>query len=109
MGDEPGVAVVGVHAVEAVVLLIRGSGCAAEHASDGARGACDCTVASTTFSVEHYSDRKGRRHWRVRYRSYCYNQQKCRLTDGPTTGTGVTGMAASLVLVNRHELHKYFK
>jgi hypothetical protein len=38
--DKPSVAVVRVHAVEAVVLLVRGSRRAAEHTRDGARGAC---------------------------------------------------------------------
>jgi hypothetical protein len=40
VGNQPRVAVVRVHAVEAVVLLVGGGGGAAKHARDGAGRAC---------------------------------------------------------------------
>ena len=40
VGNQPRVAFVRVHAVEAVVLLVGGGGGAAKHARDGAGGAC---------------------------------------------------------------------
>jgi hypothetical protein len=40
VGNQPRVALVRVHAVEAVVLLVGGGGGAAKHARDGAGRAC---------------------------------------------------------------------
>lgn len=51
VGDEPRVAVVRVHAVEAVVLLVGGGGGAAEHAGDGAGGADSPSTRASVASV----------------------------------------------------------
>jgi len=37
VGNKPGMSVIGVHAIEAVVFLVRGSRGASEHSSNGAR------------------------------------------------------------------------
>ena len=120
MRDKPGVAVVRVHAVEAVVLLVRGSRRAAEHTRDGARGACQswhvrtkkiktdrcCHAATARGLVLQIGLPSAMCGWLAGCTSDPNHIQiNIRLTNSPATGAGVASVVTSLVLVHRHKLH----